>query len=34
VAISPAGFEKYFEELTELFGDGKPDPARIGPIDN
>lgn len=30
--ISPAGFEKYFEELVELFADGKPDPARIGPV--
>jgi mannose-6-phosphate isomerase-like protein (cupin superfamily) len=30
--ISPAGFEKYFEELLDLFPDGKPDPARIAPI--
>jgi mannose-6-phosphate isomerase-like protein (cupin superfamily) len=30
--ISPAGFEKYFEELIELFGDGKREPARIAPI--
>jgi mannose-6-phosphate isomerase-like protein (cupin superfamily) len=30
--ISPAGFEKYFEELTELFADGKPQPEKIGPI--
>lgn len=30
--ISPAGFEKYFEELTELFVDGKPQPEKIGPI--
>ena len=30
--ISPAGFEKYFEELLEVFSDGKPQPERIGPI--
>ena len=30
--ISPAGFEKYFEELIELFGDGKPQPDKIAPI--
>jgi quercetin dioxygenase-like cupin family protein len=30
--ISPAGFEKYFEELIELFPDGKPDREKIGPI--
>jgi quercetin dioxygenase-like cupin family protein len=30
--ISPAGFEKYFEELLDLFRDGKPDPSRIAPI--
>jgi mannose-6-phosphate isomerase-like protein (cupin superfamily) len=30
--ISPAGFEKYFEELTGLFADGKPQPEKIGPI--
>jgi mannose-6-phosphate isomerase-like protein (cupin superfamily) len=30
--ISPAGFEKYFEELIELFRDGKPQPEKIGPI--
>ena len=30
--ISPAGFEKYFEELITLFPTGKQDPARIGPI--
>ncbi|HKC19158.1 MAG TPA: cupin domain-containing protein [Candidatus Dormibacteraeota bacterium] len=30
--ISPAGFEKYFAELIELFKDGKPEPDRIGPI--
>jgi mannose-6-phosphate isomerase-like protein (cupin superfamily) len=30
--ISPAGFEQYFEELTTMFPDGKPDPQRIRPI--
>jgi len=30
--ISPAGFEKYFEELIELFADGRPQPEKIGPI--
>jgi mannose-6-phosphate isomerase-like protein (cupin superfamily) len=30
--ISPAGFEKYFEELLELFPDGKPDREKVGPI--
>ena len=30
--ISPAGFEKYFEELIELFPDGKPRPELIAPI--
>lgn len=30
--ISPAGFEKYFEELIELFAGGKPQPERIAPI--
>ena len=30
--ISPAGFEKYFEELIKIFEDGKPQPERIGPI--
>jgi quercetin dioxygenase-like cupin family protein len=30
--ISPAGFEKYFEELIELFPNGKPDREKIGPI--
>ena len=30
--ISPAGFEKYFEELLDLFPSGKPDPSVIGPI--
>jgi mannose-6-phosphate isomerase-like protein (cupin superfamily) len=30
--ISPAGFEKYFEELVQLFPGGRPEPAKIGPI--
>jgi len=30
--ISPAGFEKYFEELITLFATGEPDLARIAPI--
>ena len=31
--ISPAGFERYFEEVTELLVDGgPPDPAEIGAI--
>src|SRR6185312_8163832 len=30
--ISPAGFEKYFEELSDLFPEGKPQRDRIGPI--
>ena len=30
--ISPAGFEKYFEELLDLVAGGKPDPAKIAPI--
>jgi quercetin dioxygenase-like cupin family protein len=30
--ISPAGFEKYFEELIDLFADGRPEPDRIAPI--
>ncbi|MBV8196479.1 MAG: cupin domain-containing protein [Candidatus Dormibacteraeota bacterium] len=30
--ISPAGFEKYFEQLVDLFPDGKPQPEKIGPI--
>lgn len=30
--ISPAGFEKYFEELLGLFGDGRPQPEKIAPI--
>lgn len=30
--ISPAGFEEYFEELMQLFPNGKPQPETIGPI--
>jgi quercetin dioxygenase-like cupin family protein len=30
--ISPAGFERYFEELIALFRDGKPVPEQIAPI--
>lgn len=30
--ISPAGFEKYFGELIDLFSDDKPQPEKIGPI--
>jgi mannose-6-phosphate isomerase-like protein (cupin superfamily) len=30
--ISPAGFEKYFEELIDLFPAGRPEPAKIAPI--
>jgi quercetin dioxygenase-like cupin family protein len=30
--ISPAGFEKYFEELILLFADGRPQPEKIAPI--
>ena len=30
--ISPAGFEKYFEELILLFADGRPLPEKIEPI--
>jgi quercetin dioxygenase-like cupin family protein len=30
--ISPAGFERYFEELLGVFAEGKPDPARLAPI--
>jgi mannose-6-phosphate isomerase-like protein (cupin superfamily) len=30
--ISPAGFDQYFEELIELFPDGKPQPDKLGPI--
>ena len=30
--ISPAGFERYFEELIELFVDGRPQPELIGAV--
>lgn len=30
--ISPAGFEKFFEELVDLFPEGKLDPARLPPL--
>ncbi len=30
--ISPAGFERYFEELLALLAGGKPTPDQIGPI--
>jgi mannose-6-phosphate isomerase-like protein (cupin superfamily) len=30
--ISPAGFEKYFEELTDLVKSGRPEPGQIAPI--
>lgn len=30
--ISPAGFEKYFEELAAMVDGGRPDPARIAPL--
>ena len=30
--ISPAGFERYFEELGRVFADGRPQPEIIGPI--
>jgi len=31
--ISPAGFERYFEQLTELLRDGgPPDPAALGAL--
>jgi quercetin dioxygenase-like cupin family protein len=30
--ISPAGFERYFEELIDLFADGKPKPEALAPI--
>jgi quercetin dioxygenase-like cupin family protein len=30
--ISPAGFEKYFEELIRLFPDGRPQPEKVAPI--
>jgi len=30
--ISPAGFERYFAELMETFGNNRPQPEKIGPI--
>ena len=30
--ISPAGFERYFDELGDLLGGGPPDPAVIMPL--
>src|SRR5712664_1549114 len=30
--ISPAGFEKYFEELLEVSGGGRPRPDQVAPI--
>ena len=30
--ISPAGFEKYFEELIHLYPNGRPQPEAIAPI--
>jgi quercetin dioxygenase-like cupin family protein len=30
--ISPAGFERYFEDLLELVREGRPDPSQIAPI--
>lgn len=30
--ISPAGFEKYFEELIEMFDGGRPQPEKIAPV--
>ncbi len=30
--ISPAGFERYFEELIDLFSDGRPKPELIGAV--
>jgi mannose-6-phosphate isomerase-like protein (cupin superfamily) len=30
--ISPAGFEKYFEELVELFAAGTPEPAVLAEV--
>ena len=30
--ISPAGFERYFEELIDLFTDGTPKPELIGAV--
>jgi quercetin dioxygenase-like cupin family protein len=30
--ISPAGFEKYFEELIDLFHGARPQPEKVAPI--
>ena len=30
--ISPAGFENFFKELTELLEAGPPDPSRLGEL--
>jgi hypothetical protein len=30
--FSPAGFERYFEELIDLFADGRPKPELIGAV--
>ena len=30
--ISPAGFERYFEELVDLLAAGPPDPAQLAPL--
>jgi mannose-6-phosphate isomerase-like protein (cupin superfamily) len=30
--VSPGGFEQYFRDLRDAFGDGPPDPAKIGEI--
>jgi mannose-6-phosphate isomerase-like protein (cupin superfamily) len=30
--ISPAGFERYFEELVDLLAAGPPDPATLAPL--
>jgi len=30
--ISPAGFERYFEELVDMLADGPLDPEKIGPL--
>jgi hypothetical protein len=30
--MSPGGFEQYFRDLRDAFGDGPPDVERIGEI--
>ena len=30
--ISPAGFERYFAEMSELLADGPPDPEKVGAL--